>query len=95
MSKTRAERDTLEVIHAAGDDAAGSWLKFPGGVPGIESLGKDERKRSSARYGWTNVRATSVDELVGNYSLGTVDVLSIDTEGNDPKVLRGAAEAFP
>ena len=71
----------LRVIHAIGDADAGAWRRFPGGLPGIETLGVGDKPRDAMRYGSQLVRTTTVDELVQNYSLGTVDVLSIDTEG--------------
>ena len=40
------------------------------------------------------VNTTTVDQLVAKYKLEKIDVISIDTEGHDPAVLRGARETL-
>ena len=50
---------------------------------------EDARIRNVDASG-TRVRMTTVDQLVKEYGIHQIDLLSIDTEGNDPAVILGA-----
>ena len=100
-------RGALRMIAAAATDAANGTLPFPRDAPfGAESIGFDDGNGSaSARLnhlkdgsagavgaGDVAVRAVSVDALVREYLGGAAPaILTIDTEGSDALVLRGAA----
>jgi FkbM family methyltransferase len=81
---------TIHVIHAAVSSARGeAW--FPSSFIGQETMGLNEE----GEMGHDLVPVITVDELVKEHKLSRVDVLSIDTEGNDAKVLLGAVHTLP
>jgi FkbM family methyltransferase len=76
---------TIHVIRAAVSSARGkAW--FPRSYVGNEAMGLNQEGGD----GYDLVPVITVDELVMKHRLSRVDMLSIDTEGNDAKVLLGA-----
>lgn len=51
-------------------------------------------KIRNKNFGKHTVKVSTVDFLIGQYSLESIDLLKIDTEGNEYKVLRGAEQAI-
>jgi len=82
----RAEDPSFTVVKAAVGDRVGT-ARFPDAAPG-------EQKASLADAGSSNktveVNVTTVDVLMSQYGLTSLDVLTVDTEGFDPSVLLGA-----
>ena len=103
-------RGALSVIVAAATDATNGTLLFPRDAPfGAESIGFDDgngtvlarlnRRRDGTAgavgVGDVAVRAVSVDAIVREHMGGAAPaILTIDTEGSDALVLRGAAETL-
>jgi FkbM family methyltransferase len=81
----------IRVVHAAVSSARGeTW--FPSSFIGQETMGLDSENHREHEL----VKVITVDELVATeYGLTTIDMLSIDTEGNDAKVLLGAVHTLP
>lgn len=86
---TQLTNDTFRVVQAAVGEREGSVL-FPDGEMGRESLGIGVAKGHAT----VPVRQTTVDLLLKEHQLSKVDILTIDTEGHDPAVLRGAQGAL-
>lgn len=63
------------------------FAKFSPSLPGTENMGLDVGDRSNITY---NVKISSIDKFVIQEAIQSVNVLKIDAEGNDPKVLFGA-----
>lgn len=64
---------------------------FSPAVPGDETIGIDFGPRGNETY---PVKVTSVDKFVFEHQISRVDILKIDTEGNDPRVLLGSAKTL-
>lgn len=63
------------------------------GLNGIESIGI-ELNRGCKNCSMVDVPLMVMDRFVAQEGLPRVDILSIDTEGNDPRVLYGAAKTL-
>ena len=76
--------------HAAVGSRPG-WAEFPTGTTGDETKGIDavqgENKPDS-------VAVVTLDAYVAEHGIDTIDWLSIDTEGNDVRVIIGASQLF-
>ena len=83
------------VVHSAASDREGRASHFAASM-GEEALGLGLRPTfSQRRASLTTVRRSTVDELVREAGIvSSIDLLSIDTEGHDSKVLRGAEETL-
>lgn len=75
----------LEIVHAAAAQTTGTVL-FTGGLNGCVERGADAW---GARWGKTEVAAISLDDLAARH--GLPDVVLIDVEGYEDRVLAGAA----
>lgn len=84
-----AWNSAVEVIHAAVSSIPGI-SSFPRHSPGFEAFGLESKSDSSDL-----VQVITVDSLVAKYGLTSIDVLSIDTEGNDMRVIFGAVHTLP
>ena len=82
---------TIHVVQAAVSSARGKAL-FPVSFIGQEAMGLDT---GGGGAGHELVPVITVDELVMENRLSRVDMLSIDTEGNDAKVLLGSIHTLP
>ena len=60
------------------------------GISGIESYGIHSMATTTKKVGFYEVKMTSVDRFVRDEGIVNVDVLKIDTEGNDALVLLGS-----
>ena len=90
MYKELAWNATVEVIHAAVSSAEG-FTDFPRNDAGFEAAGI-----GSPTLGPTDrVPLITVDGLTEKYGLESIDILSIDTEGNDMPVILGALRTLP
>ena len=76
-------------VHAAASSTSGS-ARFPNAVEGTEHLGLDTKGAES----YFDVAVTTVDKLVEDHNITYIDMLSIDTEGFDAEVLKGAAKTL-
>merc|ERR1711924_362178 len=88
----RVSDDILQIVEAVVSDR--TWpnrtIMFPLAAPGIEFMGV-------GRFGdglHIPVRVNTVDQLIVDNALSRVDVLTIDTEGADPAVLKGSLETL-
>lgn len=79
----------VEVIHAAVSSTPGI-TNFPQHSPGFEAFGIGSESVTSDL-----VQVITVDSLADKYELTSIDVLSIDTEGNDMRVIFGAVHILP
>ena len=80
------------VLHQAGSNVTGAAVVEPGGIrPGTERVGI---KLSKAKPWDRTVTTTTVDHLMEAQGLDTIDLLTIDAEGHDALVLRGAARSL-
>ena len=83
-----------QVIHGAASSEEGT-VQMRVAPPGEEGLGLDVKRGWAWRLGGTEtVRKTTVDALTREATIGKVDLLSIDAEGHDDEVLRGAEETL-
>ena len=73
--------------YALGTSLSPRQQPFPDGRAGTENRGLQDRKSE----GTVQVNTSTVNELFGNI---TVDMLLVDTEGNDPLVLLGASRVL-
>jgi FkbM family methyltransferase len=80
----------ITLVHAAVSSAPGSAL-FPVGPAGFEASGLG----SASPGGYRPVEVVTLDDLARRYELGGVDVLTVDTEGNDVRVLLGGLRTLP
>jgi FkbM family methyltransferase len=87
--KTLGWDTEIQVIHAAMSSVPG-MAEFPKHSAGIESLGIG----SESQFGNELVNVSTVDELVKTHNLQKIDILSIDTEGNDMRVIFGAVHSL-
>ena len=71
-----------DVIHAAGGEQSGVAYEPPNIMTGFEGEGISTKG--------VKVPMVSVDQIVAERKLESIDLLSIDTEGHDAPVLRGA-----
>ena len=78
------------MIHAAASSSPG-FTNFPQHSPGFEAFGIGSNTRSPA----DRVQVITVDGLTEKYNLQSIDILSIDTEGNDMRVIFGAVHTLP
>jgi len=85
----KSDKGSLSIIHAAVTDEAapGATAWFPDTSAGDEQ-GHLNRQRRQRSY----VNLTTVDRLAADFP--KVDILRIDTEGWDPKVITGAASTL-
>lgn len=74
----------VEVIHVAASDQSGT-INFPDNNTGVETRGINN---------FVVVPMTTVDKIVTERGISRVDVLTVDTEGHDPAVLRGALQTL-
>lgn len=93
--KGKTEFGSLEIVHAAVVDKVppSGTLEFPksdASNPGSEVLGINQ---SSAGL-TVPVPAKTVDDILVDFGLTKLDILTIDVEGADPAVLRGATKAL-
>lgn len=79
----------VEIISAAASDSNGAAF-FPDGGAGKEN----QILSPSENPGTVSVQVTTVDTLLSERNIKTVDILTIDTEGFDPAVVRGAMETL-
>eukprot|EP00415_Alexandrium_ostenfeldii_P000510 UN0510 len=95
MNKT--EFGSFHVVQAAVVDRAelGDVAQFPDLAPGTEqgSLSRGT-KNGSLPYATTPVPLMTVDRIMQDLQLPKIDILTIDTEGFDPAVLKGAKTAL-
>lgn len=84
---------SLHIVHAAVLDEAqpGQMIKFQNGGPGQETAGVIV---SDSGATGTQVPVQTVDGILSQLDIQRVDILTIDTEGADPAVLKGAATAL-
>lgn len=83
----------LKVRHAAISSSSNpSTVKFPAIQPGAESQGIDTNHARFREF--YDVQVQTVDEFVSSEEIRQLDVLKIDTEGNDPLVLIGAVKSL-
>eukprot|EP01047_Picozoa_sp_COSAG01_P027812 COSAG01_NODE_1848_length_9066_cov_6.023754_11_plen_129_part_00 len=81
----------FQILPLAASDVAGQTVYFKAAADfGTENLGLATNHSGQM----VPVQTTSVDALIASYGFDRIDVLSIDTEGHDPAVLRGARKAF-
>eukprot|EP00963_Diacronema_lutheri_P008205 scaffold723_cov333-Pavlova_lutheri.AAC.3 len=66
-------------------------VKFPHGAKGQESIGIDVGGRGGKTYA---VNVSTLDKFVMRESIKEVNILKIDTEGNDARVLLGAVQTL-
>lgn len=78
----------VEVIHAAASSVPGT-ASFPRHSAGFEAHGL-----GSAADAVDAVEVITVDQLSAKHRLESIDILSIDTEGNDMRVLFGAVHTL-
>jgi len=83
------QRGSFHIVQAAVMDKASpnATISFPDGEPGQETLGLEA-------FVQTDVPLRTVDMLAAEFALDRVDILTIDTEGADPAVLRGAVQTL-
>jgi len=83
----------LHVQHAAVSSSnVPSTVKFPVITPGQENIGIGTNNTEFREF--YDVEVFTVDGLVKMHEIKRVDVLKIDTEGNDPRVLIGAVKTL-
>jgi len=82
----------LEVVQAAASDRNGT-VKFQDATVGTEDAGINHAT-NSAQWKKVPVDQVTVDQLFAQHAFKTVDVLTIDTEGHDPTVIKGAEKAL-
>ena len=80
----------VTLIHAAVSSAPGK-AQFPASAAGVESLGLGATDRIG---GFVLVDVVTIDQLVAAHNISSIDVLSIDTEGNDLRVILGAVHTL-
>lgn len=87
---------TLHIVHAAVVDAAApnETLLFSDAPAGWELEGVNNVNILGSSFAKVPVPAKTVDGIVEELKLRTVDVLLIDTEGADPAVLMGATNTL-
>ena len=79
----------VHVIHAAVSSTPGT-VQFPiDHRPGVEHLGIGSTAEETEF-----INVITIDELVEKNAIETIDVLSIDTEGNDMRVIFGAVKSL-
>jgi len=81
----------IEVIHAAASDREGR-IFFPDNAAGEERRGINNFMQKETESSF--ITMTTVDKLVASRGISRVDVLTVDTEGHDPAVLRGAKQTL-
>jgi len=83
----------LYVQHAAVSSTnVPSTVKFPVILPGQENIGIGTDNQIYKDF--YDVEVFTVDQLITLHKIKQVDVLKIDTEGNDPRVLIGAVKTL-
>jgi len=83
----------LSVHHVAvSSSSKPSTIKFPFIKPGTENVGIGTSHDKFKHF--YDVQVTTVDEFVSEKKINQVDVLKIDTEGNDALVLTGAVKTL-
>jgi len=80
------------VQSALADPAKDETIMFPYGFAGAETVGITTKvgTRAGATSQKVPVMLSTVDRLAAKLGLPRVDILTVDTEGADPAVLRGA-----
>lgn len=79
----------VKVIHAAASSTPGI-ASFPRHRAGFEAFGLGSQTDEGDA-----VQVVTVDVLSDRYGLKSIDILSIDTEGNDMRVIFGAVRTLP
>lgn len=87
--KTLGWDTEIQTIYAAMSSVPGV-TEFPRHSSGVESIGLG----SESQFGTEVVDVRTVDELAKTYDLQKIDILSIDTEGNDMRVIFGAVHSL-
>ena len=90
MYKELAWDANVQVIHAAASSSPG-YTDFPRNTAGFEAFGIGSNAQGPA----DRVQVITVDGLTEKYNLQSIDILSIDTEGNDMRVIFGAIHTLP
>lgn len=88
-SATRNRYETIEVIAAALADRDGEDTLFLGAKSGWHTL-----VAGDAHVGAVTVPIRTLDSLLRERGIERVDVVKIDVEGGEDRVLRGAADAL-
>jgi len=84
----------FKVFQAAVSDQVG-FVNVTDAKLGDEEAGIDKKAtRLSGTKHLVSVPLITVDQLLADYGLKTVDVMTIDTEGHDPSVIKGAETAL-
>jgi FkbM family methyltransferase len=78
----------VTLIHAAVSSVPGREL-FPASTAGAETLGLGSFSES-----FSEVDVITIDQLGASHNMAAIDVLSIDTEGNDMRVIFGAVHTL-
>lgn len=84
------QNSPVEVIYKAASDRLGT-VDFPANGTGAEHRGINNLMNIGNDI---HVDMTTVDTLVAERGISRVDVLTVDTEGHDPAVLRGAKQTL-
>ncbi|ADM10309.1 putative nodulation protein noeI-putative methyltransferase [Parvularcula bermudensis HTCC2503] len=90
------ERETIEFVQAGVSDAAGRATFFIGdasGVPGDSSLFKHYYLERSGGIE-LDVEITTLDTILADKAVTSVDFMKMDIEGSELPALRGATEAL-
>merc|ERR1719174_2933080 len=91
------EDGSFEVVQAAVSDRNGT-VNFQDAKVGTEDAGIGHGSNFAAAQGTVRgevpVHQVTVDQLLAKRGFRNVDVLTIDTEGHDPTVIKGAEEAL-
>ena len=81
----------VRIENLAGDAAPGT-LMFPNSCSTASEICAPDAAKTASEA--TAVHATSVDAWRSSHDVGRIFWLAIDTEGNDPAVLRGAEKTL-
>jgi len=86
---------SFTVINAAASNSSGT-TSFPNyeEAPGAEDIGMNNNGTGHSTRKLVDVKMVTVDELMEQHGLTSLDVLTIDTEGADPSVIQGASKVL-
>ena len=83
----------LHVVQQALSEQEGTaWLQMPGQAE-LNSLASDDGA-DSIRYPGENVAVTTLDHCLERFGWSTVDLLKMDAEGEEERILRGGRRFF-
>jgi FkbM family methyltransferase len=91
LEKTVAATPWMTLLPVALSDFEGSATLFVGASHEMGSLGNWVAERSGETTGQVTVRTARLDTLVAEGAVPRPDVIKIDVEGNELRVLRGSA----